>query len=604
MNPRKIYLVILCCFIYSSGFSQVIPATKRVDWSYAGLQNDYADTSNVADVTTFGATGNGTTNDYPAILSAINSLGGHSGVVFFPAGNYLLNSTLNLPDSVTLKGAGADVTTFTFDLGGVTGNCINITKGQSNSFVAAVNGYQKESVAIEIANASGFSAGDYAEIHEDNGTWDTNPAFWAVYSVGQIVRIDSISGNTLYIQHPLRINYDSTLNVAMQKVIPRVNVGLECFKITRTDSAALNVNYGIYYYYASDCWMRGVESDHSIGAHVLAEASTSLEVTGCYFHHSYIYDGSNTKGYGVVMGVHTGESKIENNIFRHLRHAMMVKQGANGNVYAYNYSIEPTRTEFPSDAGPDIALHGHYPFANLFEGNICQNLMIDQAWGPSGPFNTFFRNRIELYGIIMSSGTVNSDSENFVGNDITGTGFAQGNYILAGTGHFTYGNNVLGTIQPPGTSTLPDSTYYLNAAPSFWNIANTWPDIGTPNPTTNQSIPARERFISGTGFTLCEPPVISGTEIGDPNNLTTDIFLSPSPFADELGINIRDVGDEIFEIKMIDITGKIIFQKSFHVVPGSNAVRIDTKSFTSGIYFLSVLNSGSLKTFRCIKADF
>ena len=603
MTSSKILLTLIIFFNLKSSFSQTIPSSMLVDWSYAGLQNDYVDTAAIADVTTFGATGNGVTNDYPAVLNAINSLGGHSGVVFFPAGNYLLNSSLNLPDSVVLKGAGADMTTLTFDLGGVTGNCINITKAQSNSFVAAVSGYQKESIAIEVANASGFSAGDYAEIREDNGAWDTNPAFWAAYSVGQIVRVDSVSGNTLYIEHALRINYDSTLNDSVQRVIPRTNVGLECFKIIRTDSAALNVNYGIYYYYAANCWMRGVESDHSIGAHVLAEASTSLEITGCYFHHSYIYDGSNTKGYGVVMAVHTGESKVENNIFQHLRHAMMVKQGANGNVYAYNYSIEPTRTEFPSNAGPDIALHGHYAFANLFEGNIVQNLMIDQAWGPSGPFNTFFRNRIELYGIIMSSGTVNSDSDNFVGNDITGTGLGQGNYLLAGAGHFTHGNNVQGTIQPPGTSVLPDSTYYLNAAPVFWNIPNPWPNIGTPNSTTNQSIPARERFFAGSGFTLCEPPVISGMENGYLDS-ETKIILFPSLFSDELIISIRNPNAEKYEIKLTDITGNIIFEKSFTANSGSNEIYLETKNFNTGVYFLRVTNDTSSKTFKCIKALF
>jgi hypothetical protein len=43
------------------------------------------------------------------------------------------------------------------------------------------------------------------------------------------------------------------------------------------------------------------------------------------------------------------------------------------------------------------------PYANLFEGNIIQNYMIDHYWGPAGPYNTFFRNRTELYGIVMTN---------------------------------------------------------------------------------------------------------------------------------------------------------------------------------------------------------
>src|SRR6187549_3174892 len=84
--------------------AQVIPDSLRAEWSYAGVQNFYVDSTNVADVTLFGATGSGVTNDYPAIQNAIASLSGSSGVVYFPPGNYLLNSTITLPDSVVLKG--------------------------------------------------------------------------------------------------------------------------------------------------------------------------------------------------------------------------------------------------------------------------------------------------------------------------------------------------------------------------------------------------------------------------------------------------------------------------------------------------------------------
>src|SRR5438309_11771631 len=113
---------------------------------------------------------------------------------------------------------------------------------------------------------------------------------------------------------------------------------------------------------------------------------------------------------------------------------MMVKQGANGNVFAYNYSIEPTLTEWLYDASGDISVHGDYPFANLFEGNIVQTLYIDQTWGPGGPYNTFFRNREDLYGIIITQGNVTTDKNNFVGNEITNTGAFLGNYIVPGNG--------------------------------------------------------------------------------------------------------------------------------------------------------------------------
>src|SRR5205085_4353518 len=98
-----------------------------------------------------------------------------------------------------------------------------------------------------------------------------------------------------------------------------------------------------------------------------------------------------------------------------------------------------------------------------------------------GPLNTFFRNRIELYGLVMTSGTMQSDSQNFVGNEIPNTGAFMGMYTLYGAGHFEYGNNVRGVITPTGTTNLPDTSYYLSSQPSFWNIASPFPSIGEPN---------------------------------------------------------------------------------------------------------------------------
>jgi Pectate lyase superfamily protein len=57
----------------------------------------------------YGAIGNGLVNDAPAIQSAISFCALRGGTVFFPAGNYLCNSALNVNDNskVKLLGSGA-----------------------------------------------------------------------------------------------------------------------------------------------------------------------------------------------------------------------------------------------------------------------------------------------------------------------------------------------------------------------------------------------------------------------------------------------------------------------------------------------------------------
>jgi Pectate lyase superfamily protein len=114
----------------------------------------------------YGATGNGVTNDAPAIanalLSAAASLnanqvgrGGGTGRVYLPSGNYLTTATLNRPAGVYLVGDGPECTSITasgnypiiattgsssnvLNRGGVQGICLNGTWGTNNANTASI----------------------------------------------------------------------------------------------------------------------------------------------------------------------------------------------------------------------------------------------------------------------------------------------------------------------------------------------------------------------------------------------------------------------------------------------------------------------------------
>ena len=113
---RKTYTTILLLSVSVYLHAQVITDSIRVDWSYAGLVNNYVDTTNVADVTSFGATGNGTTNDYTSVMSAINSLAGHSGIVFFPGSAGLYKNGV-LVGGLGVSGDGVDQDDFVTSAG-------------------------------------------------------------------------------------------------------------------------------------------------------------------------------------------------------------------------------------------------------------------------------------------------------------------------------------------------------------------------------------------------------------------------------------------------------------------------------------------------------
>jgi hypothetical protein len=482
--------------------AQTIPDSLRVDWSHAGYEGVIPSPSQIINVKDFGAYGDSSHDDYNAIVNAINSSSAFR-VIYFPAGKYLIKSPLTIPASVVIRGDGSTSNLF-FDLAQykASTDCITINKNQKPNFTAINNGYYKSSTSINVASSSGFIVNGYAEIKENNGDWDTDKT---TSYVGQIVKITSINGNTINFTPALRIDYIDSLQPKIRPVTLIENVGLECFKVTRLDPPTANYSgKNIDIEHANNCWITGVESEFCQTAHVVLTACTHITISGCYFHDAFTYDGGG-QAYGVFMHGHTSDSKLENSIFERLRHGMIVADGANGNVYAYNYSRDPkSTTEIPRDNIGDLSLHGHYAFANLFEGNIVQNLIADDYWGAEGPYNTFFRNRGELYGIEIFDQynyAVKTTKQNIVGNEITNT--LKGSYTVQTTGNFAYDNNIKQNIQPLGKDELNEQSYYLTSKPYFWNVSTAWPSIGGANALGAGTIPAKERYFSSDDKTLC-----------------------------------------------------------------------------------------------------
>lgn len=484
-------------------------------WQNAGYPGDIPSPKTIVNVTSFGALGNGTNDDRSAVQNAINSLGGAPGVVYFPAGTYLLGGKVDLASGVVIRGESAQTVTLRWNHIGdyYAGTGLYAGASQSGSFQAVVSGYTIHSSSIVVTNGSTFVPGDYAEIRQDNlAAW--NLSSWAAKASGQILRITAVSGNTLTLERPLRLTYTAAQNPEIRKITPITNCGVENIKVERliagTNTTRNNIAT-IFFDSAASCWVRGVESNYGFGGHIAFSGSTQCEVTGSYIHHAADYDGGGS-GYGIRIESKTGECLIEDNIFQSLRHSMLLQAGPNGNVIGYNYSRE-SKNEF-GGLTSDITLHGNYSYANLVEGNVCRFISIDESGhGANGPLNTVFRNRTEASGISIANN--GSNNQNVVGNEI-----ATGSYSLSSSGHFLYGNNRSAGVTPAGTTSLTDYSYYLNsdptvppALPAFWNIASAYPSIGIPlNISTVKENPAKTRYTNGAtnGYTVFKPADTDG----------------------------------------------------------------------------------------------
>lgn len=499
--------------------SQIIPPSRLFEWEKAGLkqQIQFNDTLYLEN---FGFVGDGVTDNSPFIQQALNTISITPVVLQIPNGNFYFSDPIQLPSNVLLKGKGSDNTILTFNLDSNETDLISVSGSIEQTAENFLYGTNTGDSLIVLTSNSNLATGDYFQTFKNDSNLITSN--WSLKTVGQIVEVKSINGDSIYLDSKLRTYYPMNKTPYIKKINPIKNVGIECLKIHRLDTQTVHCA-NIKFNYAVNCWVKGVESENCNYSHINFIRSSNVHVSESYFHHAFDYGGGGA-GYGVVAMYTSGECLVENNIFEHLRHSMILQGGSNGNVFGYNYSIDPFWTDvtLPSNSAGDMVLHGNYVYANLFEGNIGQNIVIDDSHGANGPHNMFFRNRAQLYGIFMNSG-VPTDSSSFIGNEITNNGQFLGFYALFGNGHFEYGNNVKGTVTPTGTNSVVSTSLYCFQKPDFLTTSQ-FPFCGLPAVYNQVEIPAKERN-GGNVNTVCA----SNEFVKIQSNSNNDFSIFPNP---------------------------------------------------------------------------
>ena len=574
-------LLLVLSFFCNNSYAQTIPASRLADWSKAGYGDTLPVYSTQVNIMNHGGVADGVTPNDNAFATAVAALNNAPGTIFFPAGNYLFNQTMLITrDSIIIKGEG-NSTRLLFDLGNTNAETIHFSGSVVIPAASVKSTLNKNDTSLVIHNGSNYKPGNFIQLWGN----DSNVIFssWALKSASQILQIKSVTVDTIVFDNALRRTYPPTYDPFIRVFNEVKGAGIECLYIERKDSTAQQTN-NIAFERSAYCWVTGVESNKANFAHVAISNSTHILVRGNYFHHAHKY-GEGGQGYGALIQYTSGDCLVENNIFEHLRHSMLVQAGANGNVFAYNYSTDPywTQPPFPTNSAGDIVCHGNYPYLNLFEGNIVQNIVVDDSHGINGPYNTFFRNRAETYGIFTVANV--SDSMNYAGNEITNT---LGYYQLTGVGNFASGNNVKGVINPAGTANLPESSLYLKSPPGYWQGNNPYPNIGTPY-AYNQGINAAKQRYSSQKTDCVRNPKYTG--IHSLQNKKLDVAVSPNPFNNRLQILLNEKAEGT-EYKLYNVSGHTILTGQTTEIITS----IDATNIPVGVYILEVKNKDGVST--------
>lgn len=499
MNLRYHFFLTVILPVYL--FSQIgtdIHLDRRAEWQYAGYPGSTPIPQTSLNILDF------YTSDYAqAINDAIQAADENIFTeIFIPEGTYYLDDQISInKKNILLRGEGPNKTRLAFinqDGRMIVVNNYNNQKDdnyESSLWTNISSGLYKNSNELIVDDVSSFSIPCYAELRQPNGGWFYGNDFytggspdqgsnWTNNAVGQIVKIISIdeNENKLIIDDSDRLRIDYTFtgaNTKIRYINPISNVGIEDLYIQKShaDSDPDVISSNIYFLYSAKCWVRGVESELTNNYHIDISRSTEIEVSGCYIHKSHNYNGGH--GYGVTIQYYSGKCTIENNIFKKLRHAMLLQLGANGNVFGYNYSREPHGIWNDIEFKPgDAVLHGNYPFSNLFEGNVCDWIKIDEEHGFNGLYNTFVRNNVIDGTITVEESYI--QYYNFYKNN----GFVEYHATLGSYG--TY--NVIWYLE----GSENDYSYYENSKPEFFDNLN-W-----PFDAHGTSIPAKLRYDAGT----------------------------------------------------------------------------------------------------------
>jgi len=216
-------------------------------------------------------------------------------------------------------------------------------------------------------------------------------------------------------------------------------------------------------------------------SHLNLQNVNSCEVKNSFFKGSN-YLGSGAIGYGAELSRHTTGCKIENNQFEHLRHALLIHNGASLNAILYNTSTESwgKNSEGQSFKSADILMHGYHPANNLVEGNTVEYIAFDRIHGTNLPGNIIYKNCIKKRGIGYATG---SDGQFIIANIFSPSNYGSINQIFTQDNNAFEFTNMLITANYIGDLNdvimndetnyiLPNSLIY-NEKPDFIN--DVWP---------------------------------------------------------------------------------------------------------------------------------
>ena len=288
--------------------------------------------------------------------------------------------------------------------------------------VGWTNGYQAGNTQIGVSSSAGFSTGDWVMLQMDDGretcelidsipTQAASDPLQRKNVFNHYAKIVAISGNTLTIDRPLRMDYNVSTCGAKKVtlIVPIENVGVESCGF-ETSTSTVRTDFGK----AAGLTVAAAANSWIVGNHFQRFDQDAVRFRMSmrnWFQGNRIDDVQgtqfNTEGLHVSSGA--ADNVIENNAFIQMTVVSKQEAGAEGNISAYNY----TRTAGASPREKSFFNHGRFVRESLWEGNDVDSEMMtaDHWWGRNGARITVYRNRVIGPSSKFAAITTNRDKD-------------------------------------------------------------------------------------------------------------------------------------------------------------------------------------------------
>lgn len=518
------------------------PTTNSVPWlGLAGVPGGIPERDTIFEnmVSTlnpkFRCVADGTSDCTAAIAAAINACP-PGGVLYFPAGKYLITGRLYFPykSRFTVRGDGPR-TEFICKTNGASG----VFEIGTTDYPRPVATYQvlagaeKGSQQLTLNSAAGISVGKLLRIEQQDPDYvfvaNGKPA-GGLMSMMHLVT--GVYGNIVTVMPPLVMTLTNKPAVAPHKLSPIIGVGFENLKIDMTESPSASA---FYFAQVWGCWVKNVEITGSDRRQIWWIRASACETRDSYMHGLRSF-GPNHEG--VALYGDGCWNLIENNVMDGITiNIGDWMGGCAGNVVSYNFGtnmLSGSRTA----SGFISFNHAPHNVMNLAEGNIGQMIRSDGYYG-SASHNTIFRNAFSgnwpggeslqrcislerwSYWFTIAGNVLGIEGKGQLqSSEVNG----EGRPLIYRFGYPNMGNSSYNIAKPgsidPGALDLKvkdtlllvnnydwssrsienpveelPASLYLTAQPAWWG-AGAWPPIGPNKSPMLSLIPAQARYLA------------------------------------------------------------------------------------------------------------